>query len=98
MKTTVKSNFPRALRRLRQALGLAQEAFDVVSSRTYISSLERGLKDPTVGKVEQLAAVMAVHPLTLLVLAYSDGSSGQVGRLLTQVEQEVRAALAAENH
>jgi transcriptional regulator with XRE-family HTH domain len=97
MKTTAKSNFPRALRRLRQALGLAQEAFDVVSSRTYISSLERGLKDPTVGKVEQLAAVMAVHPLTLLVLAYSDGSSGQVSRLLMQVEQEVRAALATEN-
>lgn len=96
MKTTDSSKFPEALRRLRRARGLSQEDFDVVSGRTYMSSLERGLKDPTLGKVEQLAAVMDVHPLTLLVLAHTDGSAAQVGRLLSQIEQELRAALAAE--
>lgn len=96
MKTTNSSNFPQALRRLRRASGLAQEAFDVVSSRTYISNLERGLKDPTLGKVEQLAEVMNVHPLSLLALAYTNGSSAQLGRLLVRVEQEVSAALAGD--
>lgn len=97
MKTTPPSNFPAALRRLRRARGLSQEDFDAVSGRTYMSALERGLKDPTMRKIEQLAAVMNVHPLALLVLAYSDGSGSKVGRLLAQVEQEVLAALAAES-
>lgn len=97
MKTTPSSKFPEALRRLRRARGLSQEDFDAVSGRTYMSALERGLKDPTMRKIEQLAAVMNVHPLALLVLAYSDGSAPKVGRLLAQVEQEVLAALAAES-
>jgi len=97
MKTTLPSKFPEALRRLRRARGLSQEDFDAVSGRTYMSALERGLKDPTMRKIEQLAAVMNVHPLALLVLAFSDGSGPQVGRLLAQVEQEVLAALAAES-
>ncbi|MCZ8074813.1 MAG: helix-turn-helix transcriptional regulator, partial [Paucibacter sp.] len=69
MKTTLPSKFPEALRRLRRARGLSQEDFDAVSGRTYMSALERGLKDPTMRKIEQLAAVMNVHPLALLVLA-----------------------------
>lgn len=97
MKTTLRSNLPGALRRLRRARGLSQEAFADVSGRTYMSALERGVKDPTFRKIEQLAGVLNVHPLALLVLAYSDGSSAQVGRLLAQVEQDVRAALMAED-
>ena len=92
MKTTLNSNFPLALRRLRQALGLPQEAFDVVSSRVYVSSLERGIKDPTLGKVDQLASVMKVHPLTLLALAYCDGSEASVTRLLARVTRELDTA------
>lgn len=48
-----------------------QHAFDVCSSRTYISALERGLKIPTVSKVDQLAEVMGIHPLVILVMAYA---------------------------
>lgn len=58
------------MRAARKAKGLPQESFDQVSSRTYISSLERGLKQPTVAKVGELAAVLGVHPLTLLALSY----------------------------
>lgn len=54
----------------RKAKGLPQESFDQVSSRTYISALERGLKQPTVAKVDELAQVLGVHPLTLLALSY----------------------------
>jgi len=61
-----------ALQRLRELAQVTQEDFGVVSSRTYVSSVERGLKSPTLGKVEQLASVLGVHPLTLLTVAYMD--------------------------
>ncbi|MDQ0083766.1 transcriptional regulator with XRE-family HTH domain [Variovorax boronicumulans] len=64
------SDFGRALRVARKAKGLPQESFDQISSRTYISSLERGLKQPTVSKVGELASVLGIHPLTLLALSY----------------------------
>lgn len=62
--------FARALRELRVARGIPQEEFDQVSSRTYISALERGLKQPTLSKVDDLAGVLGLHPLTLLVASY----------------------------
>lgn len=55
---------------MRKARGRSQEEFDAVSSRTYVSALERGLKQPTLSKVDELAQVMDVHPLTLLTLSY----------------------------
>ncbi|MFP5429285.1 MAG: helix-turn-helix domain-containing protein, partial [Gammaproteobacteria bacterium] len=48
---TSKNSFPAALKMVRKARGLSQEAFSDVSSRTYMSSLERGLKSPTLSKV-----------------------------------------------
>jgi transcriptional regulator with XRE-family HTH domain len=66
------ANFGRALQRLREVADVTQEDFGLVSSRTYISTVERGLKSPTLGKIEQLAEVLGVHPLTLLTVAYMD--------------------------
>jgi len=57
------------IRTTRKARGLTQEDFGVVSSRTYLSSLERALKSPTIEKLEELSSVLKVHPATLLVLA-----------------------------
>ncbi|MCC7463618.1 MAG: helix-turn-helix transcriptional regulator [Gammaproteobacteria bacterium] len=62
--------FAQSLRALRQAKRLTQEDFDHVSSRTYISLLERGEKSPTLDKISQLASVLRIHPLTLLTLVY----------------------------
>ena len=87
--TTVKPSLPDALRRIRKARGLSQEAFSDVSSRTYLSSLERGLKSPTLSKLEELCEVMEVHPLTLLALAYAGDSSRKINQLLEQVRQEL---------
>ncbi|RZI56391.1 MAG: XRE family transcriptional regulator, partial [Pseudomonas sp.] len=47
--------FGQALRDIRKQRGLTQEDFSDVSSRTYLSTLERGLKRPTIDKVSQLA-------------------------------------------
>lgn len=55
-----------ALRKTRTDRGLTQEDFGDVSSRTYMSTLERGLKSPTLEKLVELSAKMDVHPLSLL--------------------------------
>jgi len=41
-----------------------------VSSRTYMSSLERGLKSPTIDKIEQISQVLEVHPVSVMVATY----------------------------
>lgn len=55
---------------VRNSRNLTQEDFSTVSSRTYLSSLERGLKSPTLEKINQLAGTLDVHPLTILVATY----------------------------
>ena len=74
---------------VRKARGLSQEAFSDVSSRTYMSSLERDLKSPTINKLTELCEVMGVHPLTLLTLAYAGSDQTKIDRLLVQVRQEL---------
>lgn len=65
-----KQGFAKALKAAREFRRLTQEDFSLVSSRTYISSLERGLKSPTLEKIEDLAGRLEIHPLTLVALAY----------------------------
>lgn len=66
----LKQAFGTALKKLRSERKFSQEDFSDVSSRTYLSTLERGLKSPTIEKVDELASVMDVHPLTILVGCY----------------------------
>ena len=58
-----------------------------------MSSLERGLKSPTLSKVAELCEVMDVHPLTLLTLAYSGDSKG-VQDVIERVQRELAAIQA----
>lgn len=62
--------FAIALRETRKAKKMSQEDMQTVCSRAYISQLERGLKNPTLSMVENLASQMGVHPLTLLIKTY----------------------------
>lgn len=85
-----RNTFSKALKKVRKARGLTQEDFSDVSSRTYLSSLERGQKNPTLGKVDALCEVMGLHPLTLLTLAYAGaGSPAEIERLLERVRAEL---------
>ncbi|MPN04401.1 hypothetical protein SDC9_151639 [bioreactor metagenome] len=84
-----------ALKTIRKARGLSQEDFSDVSSRTYMSTLERGLKSPTLNKLAELCDVMEVHPLTLLTLAYAGKHPKRADQLLAQVRQELEAVLKA---
>ncbi|ABX16010.1 helix-turn-helix domain protein [Burkholderia multivorans ATCC 17616] len=90
---TAKHSLATAIRTVRKARGLSQEAFSDVSSRTYMSSLERDLKSPTMHKLTELCEVMDVHPLTLLTLAYAGDSTRKADQLLAQVRQELEAVL-----
>ncbi|UVL89468.1 helix-turn-helix domain-containing protein [Pseudomonas sichuanensis] len=85
--------FGLALKHIRNLKNLTQEDFSVVSSRTYLSSLERGLKGATIEKVDQLAGVLGVHPATLLIATYleKDGLiDGDLDALLVQIKQELQ--------
>jgi len=58
----------RNVRRLRLQKGLTQEQLSVASgfSQQYLSDLERGLRNPTVVSVYELAQAMGVNYLELL--------------------------------
>jgi transcriptional regulator with XRE-family HTH domain len=79
-----------AIRTIRKARDLTQEDFSNLSSRTYLSSLERGLKSPTLGKIEDLSTVLDVHPLTILLLAYAGMSPTEQKRIIDRVIREAR--------
>jgi transcriptional regulator with XRE-family HTH domain len=82
--------FGAGLQRARKSRGLTQEDFALVSSRTYLSSLERGLKAPTITKIDELAAVIGVHPLALMALAYMPVSGPERRDLWERVLADVR--------
>lgn len=93
-QVAAKHSLAAAIRIVRKARGLSQEAFSDVSSRTYLSSLERDLKSPTVQKLTELCEVMEVHPLTLLTLAYAGTEQREISQLLNRVQHELDAIVA----
>lgn len=88
----LKRAFGITLKRIRVAKGMTQEDFAMVSSRTYLSSLERGLKCPTIEKLDQLANVLGVHPVTLLLASYAERDQQEgMARLLETIKSELPA-------
>ncbi|WP_420390568.1 helix-turn-helix domain-containing protein [Marinobacter sp.] len=81
--------FGQALRRQRRAKGLSQEEFTIVSSRTYMSELERGLKNPTLDKINELATIMGIHPLTLLTECFSLKDDSNIDEIFARITQEL---------
>lgn len=88
----LKRAFGTTLKRVRVAKGMTQEDFAMVSSRTYLSSLERGLKCPTIEKLDQLANVLGVHPVTLLLASYAERDQQEAtASLLESIKSELAA-------
>lgn len=93
---TIRSVPGKGIRLARLARNLSQEEFVAVSGRTYISELERGTKAPTVGKMEQLAAVTRFHPMTLLTLSYcKTPTQKEAAAVLSRVSVEIAEILEA---
>ena len=86
----IQSTVGKGLRAARTARGMPQEEFALVTGRTYVSDVERGAKNPTVVKIDQLAAVMKLHPLTVLTLSYcKTPSAREAAALLARVTAEL---------
>lgn len=66
----VREAFGQVLRRVRLQKGRSQEDFSIVSSRTFVSLLERGATCPTLEKLEDLCSLLDVHPVSLLAITY----------------------------
>lgn len=58
----------RNVRKYRERKGLSQEslAFDADLHRTYVSGVERGVRNPTIQIVAKLATALGVEPHKLL--------------------------------
>lgn len=58
----------RNVRRMREEAGLSQEqlAFDAGMKRSYLSDLERGVRNPSVRALERLAQALNVQPGELI--------------------------------
>jgi len=83
--------FAKALRETRKARGLTQEDFSTVSSRTYLSALERELKNPTLDKIDELASILKIHPLTLLTMTYAYANRSETDKsLMVKINREIR--------
>lgn len=64
----IKAHFGRNLRSYRIQRGMSQEDLSQISGihRTYISGLERGVRNPSISIVAQLANALEVEPSELL--------------------------------
>lgn len=90
----LKQAFGQALKQLRMSQGLTQEDFSDVSSRTYLSTLERGLKSPAIDKLDEIGAAMGIHPATILIYSYLlKTSSTEVEKVLDRIRDELQQAM-----
>jgi len=74
MDGDVRVRVGRALRRHRLAKGLSQEEFADLCGldRTYISGIERSLRNPTVVVLERMATVLGIPSTALLEVGIDD--------------------------
>lgn len=91
----LRSGLGKAIVGARRMRGVTQEDFANVSSRTYLSSLERGLKSPTLDKLEDICSVLEVHPVSLLLAAYLLAEKNEHENLKNQIVQEARSIVEA---
>jgi len=62
------------------------------TSRTYLSQLERGRQTPTLDKLDAISEAIGVHPLSLLIYAYTCERSAEE---IDRIQERVRTELAA---
>ncbi|MFD2642687.1 helix-turn-helix domain-containing protein [Pseudomonas japonica] len=87
----VKQAFGIALRNARKRQKLTQEDFSIVSSRTYLSCLERGTKAVSLEKVVELTERLGIHPLALIVETFLVIDPGlDLEQLVDSVKSEMK--------
>jgi transcriptional regulator with XRE-family HTH domain len=81
------------IKELRRTGGIPQEGLG--PSQSYISAIERGKWKPSLHKIEKIAAVLSVHPATLVVLAYMKQAPAEEADQLPNLIQAEVARLTA---
>lgn len=76
-QTQIQLAFGQVLRRLRTEVGLSQEklALEAGLDRTFISLLERGLRQPTLTTLFTLANTLNTQPSTILLAVEAEQTS-----------------------
>jgi transcriptional regulator with XRE-family HTH domain len=85
------NSFGQALRSLRLRRNMSQQDFSRVISREHLSRLERGVSQPNLELIRKLAAVLKVHPMSLVAAAFVDGANPvELRALIKIVAQDLR--------
>lgn len=64
--------FPQALKKLLAARSRDPKVLQTAISATHLRYVERGLKSPTLRKVERIARELDLQPLTVLLATYAE--------------------------
>ncbi|BBR52761.1 helix-turn-helix domain-containing protein [Pseudomonas putida] len=80
--------FGSALKEVRVRKEIAQEQLG--ASQSFVSTIERGIRSPTIEKMEEFAERLGVNPATLIVLMQV-GQEGDVDELLAKIRDEIAA-------
>ncbi|WP_416152005.1 helix-turn-helix domain-containing protein [Pseudomonas sp. MH9.2] len=82
--------FGEALRSLRLRQGLSQQDFVRVVSREHLSRLERGVSQPNLQLIRDLAGVLGIHPISLLAKAFERaGDASELRDLMVTIASDL---------
>ncbi|WP_285424263.1 helix-turn-helix domain-containing protein [Pseudomonas sp. efr-133-TYG-103a] len=80
--------FGSALREVRSRKEISQEQLG--ASQSFVSTVERGIRSPTIEKMEEFAERLGVNPATLIIVMQV-GLDGDADALLKKVKDEIKA-------
>lgn len=80
--------FGLALKLVRSRKGIAQEQLD--ASQSFVSTVERGIRSPTIEKMEEFANRLGVNPATLIIFMQI-GGEGDEDVKLGEILEEIKA-------
>ncbi|WP_449440141.1 helix-turn-helix domain-containing protein [Pseudomonas migulae] len=86
---SLKIAFAAVLKAMRVGRGLTQRNLAEVSSRTYVSKLERAQSSPTLEMITALSGPLNVNPLTLVAITLCADSGESTNALLRRTQDEL---------
>lgn len=89
MRSVLKRALGAVLREYRVKRKIAQEGMG--PSQSYISNLESGRWSPSLDKIEQMAAVLGIHPATIILAGYiKAGEQTTPEELIERIQSELK--------
>lgn len=86
---SLKTAFAAVLKAMRATRGLSQKNLAEVSSRTYVSKLERGQCSPTLEMITALSKPLGLSPLTVVALTVGSAEGSSIYSLVRRLENEL---------